>query len=471
MFLDFYNLSEPPFGVTPDPRYLYPSPAHREALASLLYGIKCGRGFMTLIAKPGMGKTTLLFCLLEQLRHRARTAFLFRTQCDQLELLRHMLLDLGVDNPTHDVVLMHQQLNRLLLGEAERGRQVVVIIDEAQNLTDEALESVRLLSNFETPRAKLMQIILSGQPPLAEKLAEPCLLQFRQRLSIMTSLEPFSAAETERYINHRLRVAGYSGQGLFDSEAQALIAQLSEGIPRNINNLCFNALSIGCALRRPTIDAAMVREVATDLGLAALSFNGTPTYLADYGIRPSDAARQSHRQPDSGATVGAGFTTSRTRLPDRDDIPEAPPLFSAATLRRRLKAGGLGILFLAGSMVPVGRSIQRWWTEPAAITVGRAAAPSFAGLTSAAPAPALIGWAQPVQRIPETGVRPEPVAASAASGFEGVAAFAATPEQPQKFTSICKNYLGEVVAGIRRMNRTLRKLSYRSHDDETLGSQ
>ncbi len=270
MFLDFYQLREQPFGVTPDPKYLYLSPTHREALASLLYGVKCGRGFMALIARPGMGKTTLLFSLLQRLRFSARTAFLFQTQCRSLDLLRQLMADLGLGSETQDIVEMHQKLNRMLAREAEAGHPVVVIIDEAQNLDEESLESVRLLSDFETPSAKLLQVILAGQPPLADKLASPRLAQLYQRLSIIAHLEPFTPEETDQYINHRLHLSGYQGKGLFDSQARALIARYSEGIPRTINNLCFNALSIGCGLQRPVIDAAIVQEAAADLDIAPL---------------------------------------------------------------------------------------------------------------------------------------------------------------------------------------------------------
>lgn len=270
MFLEFYKLPDDTFGVTPDPRRLYLSRSHREALASLVYGLKCNRGFLTLIAKPGMGKTTLLFYLLEQLRNSARTALIFDTQCNPSELLRHMLTDLGIRPVSTDKVAMHYQLNDLLLAEAKRGRQVVAMIDEAQNLSEETLESVRLLSNFENPSAKLIQIILAGQPPLADKLSQPCLDQLQQRVAIMAHLEPFSRDETARYIQHRLNLSGYRGPELFDSGALDLIADLSQGIPRRINALCFDALSIGCALRKETIDSAIIREAAADLEISSL---------------------------------------------------------------------------------------------------------------------------------------------------------------------------------------------------------
>ncbi len=270
MVLEYYNLKEQPFGVTPDPRYLYPSPTHREALASLSYAIRSGRGFMSIIAKPGMGKTTILFQLLSQLEGSTRTVFLFQTLCRPEELLRGLLRNLDVVDEGGDAVRMQEQLNNVLLAEARQGRRVVVVIDEAQNLEDSALELVRMLSNFETTSDKLMQIILSGQPQLRKKLASPQLLQLRQRISIFARLQPFSVEETNLYIRHRLRVAGYDFETpLFTPRAEALIAKYSEGIPRNINNICFNALSLGCVLKQKSIREEVIRESLDDLSLGA----------------------------------------------------------------------------------------------------------------------------------------------------------------------------------------------------------
>ena len=184
MFLDFYKLREQPFGMTPDPRYLYFSPGHREALASLFYGIETGRGFLSLVAEPGMGKTTLLFQLLQRWKGYAHTAFLFQTQCNSRELLRYLLDDLGLKGDGEDIVRMHSELNDFLFREAKAGRRVVVFIDEAQNLSDAVLETVRLLSDFEAPDKKLLQIILAGQPELSERLLRPGLAQLRQRIAI-----------------------------------------------------------------------------------------------------------------------------------------------------------------------------------------------------------------------------------------------------------------------------------------------
>jgi len=271
MFLDFYQLKEQPFGVTPDPHFLYLGASHREALASLSYGVKTGRGLLALIAPPGMGKTTLLFRLLEHLRGAARTAFLFQTQCDSSGLLRYLLADLGVNAGGNDFVTMHEQLNEQLLREARVGRRFVLVIDEAQNLNDSVLETARLLTDFETPREKLLQIVFAGQPQLAEKLEQPELAQLRQRIAILGRLEPFGNTEISHYIDHRLRVAGYNAGPLFTPAAIARIAASSEGIPRNINNLCFNALSLGCALRRKQIDADLVGEAVSDLDMSSLA--------------------------------------------------------------------------------------------------------------------------------------------------------------------------------------------------------
>lgn len=268
MFLEFFGLREQPFGVTPDPRYLYLGAAHREALASLYYGIEANRGFLSLVARPGMGKTTLLFHLLQKFTHTARTAFIFQTQCNSREFMRFLLAEIGIESDTSDFVRMHEQFNRVLAQEARAGKRFIVVIDEAQNLDASVLETVRLLSDFETPQAKLMQIILVGQPNLADKLASPALTQLRQRITSLSGLQPLPPQETARFIAHRLKVAGYTGEGLFSPEALELIAQASEGIPRQINNYCFHSLSLACATRSRTVDSDIVVEVINDLDIS-----------------------------------------------------------------------------------------------------------------------------------------------------------------------------------------------------------
>lgn len=268
MVLDYYSVAEQPFGVAPDPRYLYLSATHREALASALYGVTAGRGFTALIAKPGMGKTTLLFDFLNKVRNDARTVFLFQSQGSPQDLLRSLLADLGIEDDSGDFVRMHRKLNECLLSESSRGKRLVVVLDEAQNLDEPVLETVRMLSNFETPREKLMHLILAGQPQLAEKLASPRLTQLRQRVSIIARLKPFTPEETQLYIEHRLRVAGYDfARPMFTKQALAMIAKDAGGVPRNINNICFNAMSLGCVAKQKTIDGDVIREVLGDLDL------------------------------------------------------------------------------------------------------------------------------------------------------------------------------------------------------------
>jgi general secretion pathway protein A len=270
MYLKFFGFREQPFGVTPDPRFLYQSPSHREAMASLDYGIEANRGFLGLIARPGMGKTTLLFHLLEKYRTTARTAFLFQTQCTSREFMRFLLAELGYEGDTQDFVKMHDEFNKRLLHEARAGRKFIVVVDEAQNLKPPVLETVRLLSDFETPRAKLLQIILAGQPELADKLATSGLSQLRQRISMLNRLEPLPPNEVKNYVAHRLGVAGYQGPSLFTTGALAEICEFTEGIPRNVNNFCFNALSLACAMGQKVVDSALVQEVIGDLDISKL---------------------------------------------------------------------------------------------------------------------------------------------------------------------------------------------------------
>jgi general secretion pathway protein A len=266
MVLDYYRLEEQPFGVTPDPRYLFLTPTHKEALNSLIYGIETGCGFVALIATPGSGKTTLIFEMLHILRDKARIVFLFQTISTPMDLLRSLLSGLGVRDLQGTLVEMQIRLRDLLTEQYRLGKRVVVVIDEAQNLDDSVLELVRMLSNFETARDKLIQIILAGQPQLADNIGSPELLQLRQRISIFARLQPFTPEETTLYILHRLRVAGYnSDMPLFTKDALALIALSSEGLPRNINNLCFNALALGSALQQKPIDRDVIRRVMSDL--------------------------------------------------------------------------------------------------------------------------------------------------------------------------------------------------------------
>jgi type II secretory pathway predicted ATPase ExeA len=306
MVLDYFKLREQPFGVTPDARYLFLSSTHKEALGSLLYGIEEGCGFLALIASPGLGKTTLLFHALHQLRQKALTVFLFQTVCTSIDLLRALVAGLGVQETQGSFIQLQSRLQDVLLAQARLGKRVVVVIDEAQNLDDSVLELIRMLSNFETPREKLIQIVLSGQPELAEKIASPDLEQLRQRVSIFSELTPFSREETQLYIGHRLRIAGYTFTGpLFTRDALALIADASQGIPRNINNLCFNALSLAYAVQRKPIDSEIIRAVIADRDLCRFCKR---TSLAPHSVANVRHPMPAYRTAKRASSQSSGWT-------------------------------------------------------------------------------------------------------------------------------------------------------------------
>jgi type II secretory pathway predicted ATPase ExeA len=337
MYLSHFQLREEPFGSTPDPRFLYQSKTHREALATLYYGYYTNRGFTALVAQPGMGKTTLLFQFLQNIKSWARTAFLFQTQCDTRELFRYLLYDLGLQ-PGADVAEMHQQLNRVLVEEARAGRRVVLVIDEAQNLPDEVLETVRLLSDFETPRAKLLQIVLAGQPQLSSKLASPGLEQLRQRISLWCRLDGFSGAETIDYMRRRLEIAGHTGPLPFTAQAVDRIAEHAQGNPRQINTLCFNALSLCCALKGKQVDAAMVEEAIADQDFGytqppsaarLLEKSAVQQHHADTVRGRSKSPRPRHMMLTAAAVVSSVVFLSGFRTHWRPEVAAAAPRATA----------------------------------------------------------------------------------------------------------------------------------------------
>jgi general secretion pathway protein A len=274
LFFERYGILENPFGVSPDPRYLYQSRSHGEARASLIIGLDCGLGFQALIAPPGMGKTTVLFDLLERFRRVARTAFLFQIQGGARDFLRYLTSELNSEVYDSDLVNIQDAINRLLTKERRAGRKTIIVIDEAQSLSAPVLETVRMLSNFESSTEKLLQIVLAGQPQLAKKLAAPELKQLHQRISIVRTLVPFDLEDTKNYIEHRLQIAGYQGQPLFTPAALRSIWENSHGVPREINTLCFNALLLATAIKKDRIDSDILEEVIADLEPVGLT--GTP---------------------------------------------------------------------------------------------------------------------------------------------------------------------------------------------------
>ena len=258
-----FGLREEPFGVSPDPRYFFRSSQHVEAVASLYYAITQRRGFAALIAEPGLGKTSVIVSLLEKLNNQAKVAFLVQPCFDGPSALDAVLVSLGID-PQGSMLTRYRQLEIFLRRLEQEGRTCVVILDEAQNLSAEALESVRMLSNFETTSHKLIQCVLVGQPSLATLLCQPDSEQIRQRIGIIARLEPLSAGDVSTYISHRLRVAG-AERNPFSTGAMHAVAENSRGVPRMVNSICFNALTLAFATGTTSVTEREIAEVVQDL--------------------------------------------------------------------------------------------------------------------------------------------------------------------------------------------------------------
>jgi general secretion pathway protein A len=245
LYLDYYNLREEPFSITPDPRFLFFSRQHQEAFNHLLFGIHQRKGFIELTGEVGAGKTTICRKILEELGPEYHTALILNPCLSIDQLLQAIVLEFDLKVYGFDRVHYLQALTQFVLEQARGGRDVVLIIDEAQDLSDELLEQVRLLSNIETDHQKLLQIVLMGQPELRDKLAQPALRQLRQRITVRYHLGPLNIEETAAYIHHRLTLAGANGRPRFDDDALKLIHKYSGGIPRLINAVTDKALLAG----------------------------------------------------------------------------------------------------------------------------------------------------------------------------------------------------------------------------------
>ena len=268
MYLRFFGLAHEPFSIAPDPRYLFLSERHREALAHLLYGVRAGGGFVLLTGAIGAGKTTVCRCFLEQIPKRCNVAYVFNPQLTVIELLQTVCEEFGIapaarGAPT--VKSLVDPLNDFLLETHAVGQNNVLIIDEAQSLSAEVLEQLRLLTNLETHERKLLQIVLIGQPELREMLARPALEQLAQRVIARYHLEALSEGETAQYVRHRLEVAGLAGPLPFDARALRRVHALSGGVPRRINLLCDRALLGAYAAGRRGIDEAIVSQAAREV--------------------------------------------------------------------------------------------------------------------------------------------------------------------------------------------------------------
>ena len=268
MYRDHYGLVRSPFEMTPDPAMLYLGESHREGLATLVYGVRSGKGFVVLTGEVGTGKTTLLHALLGQLDADTASAFVFNPRLDPLDFFRILFDEYGIAQPCRTKAEYLLALNQFLIERLARNQKALLIIDEAQTLPPAMLEEVRLLSNLETPTAKLIQIMLVGQPELNDMLARPHLRQLRQRIGLRHHLRPLEPREVDDYIDERLTLAGYTGKGIFKRSARSEIHRVTGGVPRLVNVVCDGALLAGYARGATALGADVIREVARDLGLS-----------------------------------------------------------------------------------------------------------------------------------------------------------------------------------------------------------
>jgi general secretion pathway protein A len=268
MYKEFFGLRANPFNVNPDPRFLFLTRHTEEALACLTYGIQSRKGFVLLTGEVGTGKTTLLNKLMEWLRvQQVATAFIFNSQMDVPQFLEYMMADFGIpcDSKSKSQILL--KLYNWLLDRYRAGETAVLIVDEAQNLSDEVLEEIRLMTNLETFTEKLLQIVVVGQPELEQKLKQPNLRQLRQRLTLRAKTYPLTLEETKAYVSQRLRIAGSNGQQVFDPEALAAIHRYSAGIPRVVNLICEHCMVSAFVDHQKVIMSSVVEAVARDFEL------------------------------------------------------------------------------------------------------------------------------------------------------------------------------------------------------------
>ncbi len=265
MYLEFYNLREYPFNITPDPRFLYLAPHHKDAYDHLMYGIQNRKGFIQLTGEVGSGKTTLCRAVLANLGRDVETALILNPLLTESQLLRAMLNDFGLEVKGQDRLAYIEKLNDFLLEKSRQEINVALLIDEAQDLSTEVMEQVRLLSNLETDQQKLIQIVMCGQPELETRLSLPDLRQLRQRITVRYHIPPLTQEDVMMYIRHRLWVAGSDGRVVFDRGAIREVYKFSKGSPRLINAVCENCMLAGFVVRTNIIDARCVKKAIQQL--------------------------------------------------------------------------------------------------------------------------------------------------------------------------------------------------------------
>ena len=315
MYEKFYALRERPFALSPDPEYLYPSRVHREALDYLRYGLESHAGFVVITGEIGSGKTTLLQTLLRDLDTQTTVGRIVNTMLEPRELIETIMIDFGLDPAGRSKPVMLRDLAQYLVDQRLAGRLVLLVIDEAQNLSLGALEELRMLSNLETEKSKLLQIVLVGQPNLRDKLAAPELEQLRQRITVSYHLTPLDAGETANYINHRLRRAALGPPVSFPRDVTDRIHARSRGVPRIINVICDAALVFGYAEERRQIDMPLMRDVLAELETTGILPAESPADRAQAGVPAAPAPAAAIAAP---ASAPAGPAAAQA-------IPPAPP--------------------------------------------------------------------------------------------------------------------------------------------------
>ncbi len=265
MYREFFGLKEKPFNVTSDPNFLFLSRVHKEAFSHLLYGIKERKGFLEITGEIGAGKTTLCRALVNHLDANTKSAFIFNSTLPDMQLFQTILEDFGLSIERKTKVAMLRQFNNFLLEELSKNNNVVLIMDEAQNLKNSILEELRILSNLETEKEKLFQMILVGQPQLRDKINSPGLEQLRQRINVRFHITPLENDEVAEYIYHRLKVAGSRGDIIFSNLALGAIYKYSKGIPRIINKVCDKALLCAYVIETKHIDLSIVERCIQEI--------------------------------------------------------------------------------------------------------------------------------------------------------------------------------------------------------------
>jgi general secretion pathway protein A len=291
VYLEFYGLIRAPFEMTPDPAFLYLGESHQEGLATLVYGVQARKGFVLLTGEVGTGKTTLLHSLLAQLDPSTASAFIFNPKLGTHDFFRILFDEFGIREECRTKAEYLMALNSFLIERLERDETALLIIDEAQNLSTELLEEVRLLSNLETPTHKLLQIMLVGQPEFSDLLAKPELRQLRQRIVLRHDLRPFTSAELSDYVGERLRLAGYTGKGIFDRAALKELFAITGGVPRLVNVVCDGSLLTGFSRGKSTLGREVIREVAGDLKLCEAPGTSAKGNEADSAKRSTSGRR------------------------------------------------------------------------------------------------------------------------------------------------------------------------------------